>query len=337
MVMPDRPPDSLTDGYSRRISYLRLSVTDRCDLRCGYCMPAGPVKFMPRRRLLDRAQLVLLAEAALELGIRKIRITGGEPLLREDIVPVVGDLARLPDLQRLVMTTNGQRLAHLARDLRRAGLHGVNVSVDSLRPRRYAEITGGGRLDRCRAGIQAALDCGLRVKLNVVLMNGINDDEVLDFARLAQGHPLEVRFIEYMPTGGAAADPALTLPTDQVLSTLAREYGLEPLAAELHPGPARRFRSEGWPGTVGVSSPVSHHVCQDCNRIRVTAAGLARSCLFHDTGLDLAPILRRQDRQELVAALRQVAAIKPRQHNLMCGVGTDEDGLGPVIMSRLGG
>lgn len=331
---PTAPPE---DGFDRRISYLRLSVTDRCNLRCTYCMPAEGSTLLPAGKLLPRPQLILLAAAALDLGIAKIRVTGGEPLVRPDIVELLEDLGALPGLWRLGVTTNGLRLAPLAGDLRRAGVHGVNVSIDSIRPERFAAITRGGDLAACRAGIEAALAAGLRVKLNVVLMAGVNDDEIAAFARLAAAQPVEVRFIEYMPTGGAMADPRLTVPTDRVLAVLKEAGDLIPVTAERHAGPARSFQVPGWPGRLGVITPVSRHFCPDCNRIRVTAAGLARSCLFHDVGLDLRPLLEAGDRAGVAAALRRVVALKPAAHNLQAGGGSEDEGLGPVCMSRLGG
>ena len=330
-------PTSLVDGFSRRISYLRLSVTDRCNLRCSYCMPADGTPLLDRTEILSRSELVLLAKVALEVGIRKIRITGGEPLLRPDILELLQQVGSLPGLERLVLTTNGLRLQELAPVIKQAGVDGVNISIDSLRPQRFAQITRGGRLDQCRAGIEAALTAGLRVKLNVVIMAGVNDDEILDFVELGRSHPLAVRFIEYMPTRREQDDSQLTVPSEKVLEIIARHHELLPLGGELHAGPARRFRVAGWPGRVGVISPVSCQFCQDCNRIRVTSSGLARSCLFHEVGLDLGPWLKKKDAEGLARALRQVVTIKPEAHNLEKAGQPDADGPGPVFMSRLGG
>jgi cyclic pyranopterin phosphate synthase len=328
---------TLIDAHQRRISYLRLSVTDRCNLRCGYCMPAEGVPHVAKSDLLDREQLALLGRVAVEQGIRKIRITGGEPLMRHDIVPLLADLGSLADLERLVLTTNGIRLASLVSDLKEAGVSGVNVSMDSLRDDRFAEITRGGNRRRCWEGIEAALAAGLRTKLNVVVMSQVNEDEVLDFAHLAQAHPLEVRFIEYMPTAGRPDDAHLTVPSDHLLERLSAAFELTPLGHENHAGPARRFTAPGWEGSVGIISPVSCHFCQDCNRIRVTATGMARSCLLHDAGIDLRPWLDQRDAPGLAAALRQVVAIKPEAHGLPCTGWRDEDGPTPFSMSSLGG
>jgi cyclic pyranopterin phosphate synthase len=192
-------------------------------------MPAAGVPHVAKNDLLSRDQLVLLGRVAVEQGIRKIRITGGEPLMRPDIVPLLADLGSLPDLERLVLTTNGIRLASLVGDLKAAGVSGVNVSMDSLRDDRFAEITRGGNRRRCWEGIEAALAAGLRTKVNVVIMAEVNEDEVLDFARLAQDHPLEIRFIEYMPTAGRPDDAQLTVPSAQLLERLSGTFDLTPL------------------------------------------------------------------------------------------------------------
>ncbi|MBU8871399.1 MAG: radical SAM protein, partial [Gemmatimonadales bacterium] len=221
--------------------------------------------------------------------------------------------------------------------LKQVGVHGLNISIDSLRPEKFREITRGGSLEQCRAGIDAALAAGFRVKLNIVTMAGINSDEILDFVELARELPLEVRFIEYMPTRGRQADPGLTVPSSKVLDIISGRHELTALTSDLHAGPAHRFRVADWPGKVGVISPVSCHFCQDCNRIRVTASGMARSCLFHEVGLDLRPWLKRNDASGLAEALKRVVTIKPEAHNLGQDGTSGEDDTGSVFMSRLGG
>jgi cyclic pyranopterin phosphate synthase len=265
----------LRDQHQRQINYLRLSVTDRCNLRCRYCMPAGSGSLTPAGETLTRAEMLAVAAAAVSLGIRKIRITGGEPLLRADIVPFMGDLAGLPGLERLVMTTNGLLLEKTARPLREAGLSGVNISLDSLQPDRFRRITRGGDLSRVLAGLDAAVAAGLRTKLNVVVMAGVNEDELAGFVDLACSMPVSVRFIEYMPTrGGRAEGEDLTVPSGELLRRLARICDLQPLPeAEILglAGPARNFLANGGRGRLGIISPVTDHFCQDCNRIRVTS------------------------------------------------------------------
>ena len=326
----------LQDKHQRRINYLRLSVTDRCNLRCRYCMPDDAVCTPRNPDLLTRDQLMQVAGAAVQLGIKKIRITGGEPLVRADIVELMADLTALTDLDRLVMTTNGVLLERLARPLAEAGVSGMNISIDSLDADRYRQVTRGGDLQRCLAGIEAALAAGLRTKLNVVLMAGVNDDELAGFLELARTRPVAVRFIEFMPTRGGGRDD-LTVPSAEVLRRLADLADLRPLGRDdvLNlAGPARNFSVVGGQGSVGVISPVTCHFCQDCNRIRVTAEGLARGCLFHETGLDLKPYLRAGDAAGLLEALRRVVNDKPEGHTL---AEADGDGPDQVDMWSIGG
>ncbi len=337
MTPPSSPLPTLNDGHHRRINYLRLSITDRCDLRCQYCMPAEGAPTAPREDRLTDDELLAVARVAVELGIRKIRVTGGEPLVHPDPVGLLSALRRLPELERLVLTTNGVRLAPYAEALRAAGVEGVNVSIDSLQPDRYRDITRGGDLTRCRAGIDAALAAGFHVKLNVVVMGGVNDDEVLDFAALAQDLPLTVRFIEFMPTG-PARNGARTVPSDELLSRIGTVRPLTPVPHEPGgrlSGPARNFR---WPdarGMVGVISPVSQHFCASCNRIRVGADGTARGCLFVREPVDLKRWLRSGDLDGLAAALRGIVGTKPEQHDLAGDGGRRDDD--PLSMSQLGG
>lgn len=327
----------LRDGRQRRINYLRLSITDRCDLRCLYCMPAEGEAFMPRDQIMSDQEIMTLGRVAVGLGIRKIRITGGEPLLRPGVVDLLGGLRALPGLERLVLTTNGLKLAGLAHDLRAAGIEGVNISIDSLSPERYAEITRGGRLSRCLEGIEAALDAGFYTKLNMVVMRGINDDEIVDLASLAQHRPLSVRFIEYMPTRGRG-DEGLTVPSDEVFARLGEAFTLEDRPHEkgsVMAGPARNYRIVGGEGSVGVISPVSKLFCSSCNRIRVGADGTARGCLFLNEPVDLRKHIQAGDEAALAAALLDIVQRKPERHDLHPD--GHRDGDDPVAMSRMGG
>jgi len=325
----------LQDSHQRRINYLRLSVTDRCNLRCSYCMPAEGLPIFDRKDLLSHSEIMTIARTAVQLGIRKIRVTGGEPLVRADIVELLTELGSLPNLERLVLTTNGLLLGSMADRLRDAGVSGANISIDSLDPDRYREITRGGDLNRCLAGIDAAIEAGLHTKINVVVMAGVNDHEAPAFVDFARNHPVSVRFIEYMPTRGRQHKDTLTLPTADLLERLRQVATLEPVerpGALTMAGPARTFRIPDAKGTVGVISPVTCHFCEDCNRIRITATGLARGCLFHETGLDLKPWLRSDDYQGLAEAMRQVVYDKPTGHRL-----DEDDGPEQVAMSRVGG
>lgn len=325
----------LLDRQLRRINYLRLSVTDRCNLRCTYCMPAGGIPLFKPTELLSADEIVTIAGTAVGMGIRKIRVTGGEPLVRPDIGELLGLLGRLPKLERLVLTTNGLRLGSLADELVACGVSGVNISIDSLRSDRYSDITRGGKLNRCRAGIEAALSAGLHTKLNVVIMRGVNDDELLDFVEFTREHPVTVRFIEYMPTQNKREERHLTYPAEELLNFIRRSHNITPAdnSNELKmAGPARNFAIPDYAGRVGVISPVSCHFCRDCNRIRVTATGLARGCLFHEDGINLRPYLEQGDDVGLARALLAVVRTKPEGHDLH-----GDDGPEQVPMSRLGG
>jgi len=324
----------LKDSQQRRVNYLRLSVTDRCNLRCTYCMPAEGLPVFERDELLSHSEIMTIAQTAVQLGIRKIRVTGGEPLIRPDIMELLQELGALPDLERLVLTTNALRLDTLAVRLREAGVSGTNISIDSLNPELFREITRGGDLHRCLAGIEAAIDAGLRTKINVVVMAGVNDHEAPAFVDFARTRKVAVRFIEYMPTKGRDPSRNLTVPTADLIEKLLEVTPLEPIERPgglNMAGPARNFRIPGAKGTVGVISPVSCNFCDDCNRIRITATGLARGCLFHNTGLDLKPWLRSGDKNGLMEAMRQVVLDKPTGHHM------DDDGHEPFDMSRLGG
>jgi cyclic pyranopterin phosphate synthase len=304
----------LQDGHRRTVSYLRLSVTSSCDLRCRYCIPCGgdaEPRTVGAGVDLDLDHLHFLARVAVGLGIRKIRVTGGEPLTRRGVVPFLARLGELPGLERLVLTTNGTRLARHAEGLWAAGVRGLNVSVDSLRPDRYAAITGGGDLAGVLAGIDAAETAGLAVKLNVVVQGGVNEDEVLDFADYVADRRLCVRFIELMPTGPARIQPAPAVAADTLLRRIAARYRLVPRRGENHAGPARVYKMAGKRGSVGVISPMTCGYCELCNRIRVDAAGVARSCLFGNETVDLRGLLESGDETGLAAALRAVVREKP--------------------------
>lgn len=324
----------LVDPCGRRINYLRMSVTGRCNLRCGYCRPAGTPAGLEAQEPLSDEELLLIARASVGLGIEKIRVTGGEPLVRPGILRLLARLSLIPGLARLVITTNGLLLEDAARGLRDAGVQSVNVSLDSLRPDRFRRITGGGDLQRVLAGIEKALECGFDgVKINTVVMRGVNEDEIEEFAALALRRPLRVRFIEYMPAASGACARGITVPGGEILARLSRHYRLHPMEKEELSGPARYFRIARGTGAVGVITPISCHFCGDCNRIRVTSSGIAKGCLFSTDDVDLTPSLRRKDFAGLQDALRQVVGRKPDRHPL------SPEGLGaePFAMSAVGG
>jgi len=297
---------------------------------------AEHMQFLPKKDLLTLEELDRLCSTFIGLGVEKLRITGGEPLLRPHVVELLARLRRLPGLERLVLTSNGLKLAHLAADLRDAGVDGVNISIDSLRPERYEAITRGGDLSRCLTGIEAALAAGFHTKLNMVVMRGVNDDEVLAMASLAQHRPLSVRFIEYMPTRGGEGD--LTIPSDEILERLFAAFPLshrphEP--GQVMAGPARNFNLAGGAGSVGVISPMTKLFCSSCNRIRVSADGQGRGCLFLDEPVDLRAVLRAGDDEALATAILDIIHRKPERHHLHPDGRRDDDD--PVVMSRMGG
>ncbi len=301
----------MNDTLGRKITYLRLSVTDLCDLRCIYCMPEHGVPKRAHSEICSLEELCDMAAAAVSLGVRKVRITGGEPLVRRGVVSLCQMLCALPGLEELCLTTNGVRLPELAAPLREAGVDRLNVSLDTLRPERYRSITRIGELSSVLRGLDAAEAAGFsHTKLNCVLMGGVNDDEIEDFVRLTQAHPLSVRFIELMPMGACAKwEKARFLPAGAVLD---RVPELVPAGTD---GVSRLYRIPGAAGTVGLIEPMSHAFCAECSRIRITADGKLKPCLHADTEI----ALRGLHGEALLDAIRQGIARKPERHALMRG------------------
>jgi len=323
----------LHDNFGRRINYLRLSVTDRCDMRCRYCMPAEGVGKLDHSQVLRYEELLLLARAAVSVGIEKIRITGGEPLVRKGLTGFLGELAAIPGLRQLVLTTNGQQLAGLAAELKAAGVQRLNVSLDSLRPERFARITRNGDLQRVMAGIEAAEAVGLPVKLNMVVMRGVNDDELAEFAALTLEKSRSVRFIEYMPAIQEPGWQQLVIPGEEILQRLAQQFSFTPVIRGELAGPAREFLISGAAGSIGVITALSGHFCGDCNRIRTTAAGKVRTCLFSAAEHDLRPLLAAGEIEPVREILLQLVSGKPAGHAM------DARGAGhaPFAMAQIGG
>jgi len=322
----------LTDPFDRAITYLRISVTDRCNLRCIYCMPAGGIQPLNHAEIMRTKEIVEFVRVAAESGVRKIRLTGGEPLAHPGLPELVAMIAAVPGIQDISLTTNGVLLERFAAELKQAGLKRVNVSLDTLRPERFAAITRGGSFEQVWRGILAAEEEGLApLKINVVAMRGVNTDEFLDLARLAVDHPWHIRFIEFMPVadndvsnwGQLAPDPR-----DAYLSIAEVKKHLAPLgfqamdtkqieSAEVHhgSGPAREFFIPGGLGRLGFISPLSEHFCQECNRLRLTADGNLRPCLLSDLEIPILPALRRGE--SLRPYLEQAVEMKPRGHTLV--------------------
>jgi GTP 3',8-cyclase len=276
------------------INYLRLSVTDRCNLRCVYCTYWQDWQKLPAGEILRYEELLRLAAVAAEGGIRKIRITGGEPLVRRGIVRFLKDLKRIPGIDQVCLTTNGVLLQELAPDLYDAGLRHLNISLDTLRRDRYRHITGSDKLSAVMAGLERATSLGFHpIKINCVVMRGINDDEILDIAQLAREHPFQVRFIELMPTASRTWWQRHFLPMGVVRQRLAVLGLLEPLTREVAAGPARTFCVPGFRGELGFISPMSEHHCRTCNRLRLSSEGKIRPCLLEAKELDLKGPLRQ--------------------------------------------
>jgi GTP 3',8-cyclase len=323
----------LLDSFGRKINYLRLSVTDRCNLRCTYCMPAEGIPKENHNDILSYEEFLKIAEAAVATGIEKIRVTGGEPLVRKGIVDFLGRLAVIPGLKQLVLTTNGVLLDEMAESLWEAGVQRLNISLDSLRPEVFARVTRNGDLPRVLAGIAAAEKAGFPIKLNAVVMRGVNDDELLDLAALTLERRVTVRFIEYMPAIKAPGWQEVVVPGEEIIRRIGERYPLAPLGRGETAGPAREFRIAGGAGVVGIITPLSRHFCGECNRIRVTSSGVARSCLFCETGIDLKPSLRGDNATSLSDAIRAVVEIKPGSHRLSLA----ESDHTPFTMAAIGG
>jgi len=327
------------DAYNRPISYLRISVTDRCNLRCVYCMPPEGVPWRPHDEILRYEEIETVARAAAELGVSKLRLTGGEPLVRHGLVDLVRKLSAVPGVDDLALTTNGTLLAGWAAALRRAGLKRVNISLDTLRAERFAEITRGGHLEDVLAGIEAAEEAGLvPIKINTVVVRGLNDDEVVDFARRTQEDGWNVRFIELMPIGNnQLADAgwrARCVPADEIRRQIEAALGpLQPAKLAAGGGPARTYRLAGARGTLGFITPVSEHFCTGCNRLRLTADGHLRPCLMSEREIDLrTPLRQGAGVAEIKALLLQGIEAKPLRHHLEeCEQPRDR------VMSQLGG
>jgi cyclic pyranopterin phosphate synthase len=309
---------ALVDQFGRRIEYLRISVTDRCNFRCLYCMPAAGLEWLPKTDILSYEEITSIVAQLAPLGLRRLRITGGEPTIRPQLERLVAMLRAVDGIEDIALSTNGVKLETMGKSLRRAGLDRVNMSADSLRADRIAAIARRSLpFDPVRAAT-AAQDAGLDpIKINVVVMRGINDDEIEDFARLTFDHPWHVRFIELMPVGDLRS---LTwehvVPSDEVLARIAQVGVLEPASGPPRGnGPAKYQRLVGAQGTIGVITPMTHTYCASCNRVRLTADGRLRTCLFGDHEVNLREPLRRGD--DLVPLYAQALAEKPREHALL--------------------
>ena len=313
-------PSVLIDRFQRRVEYVRLSVTDRCDFRCVYCM-AEDMTFVPKQHILTLEEIYEVARAFVELGVGKIRLTGGEPLVRNNILSLVKPLGQLPGLDQLVITSNGSQLHRLAAPLREAGVKRINISLDSLQPRRFRQLTRHGNLDQVIAGIDAAIAARFeRIRLNAVILKGRNEDEVLDLVDFALQRGIDIAFIEEMPLGLIDEhDRALSFcSSEELRAIIAQKYTLETLGDPSgQAGPARYFNTGFSPTRIGFISPHSHNFCHLCNRVRVTAEGRLLLCLGNEHSVDLRAVLRAPDYtpQKLKHCIVGAMASKPERHH----------------------
>lgn len=332
----------MKDGQGRQIDYLRISLTDRCNLRCIYCMPEHGVKSIPHESILTLEEVHKAIECASQLGIKHIRFTGGEPTVRKGLLGLIERTAQTPGIESVALTTNAILLPNMTADLKTAGLSRVNISLDTLDAEQYRFITRRGNLDDALKGVEAALSSGLSpVKLNTVVVRSLNQD-LLSFARLTVDAPLHVRFIEYMPIGsgedcgGCGWGLDDVVPAKEIIETInmqAQSIGLgslQPTTATPDGwGPAQYYRLPDARGTVGVISAISNHFCASCNRLRLTADGKIKPCLFSDTEYDIRSALRKGDKEEVLSVFEAALSHKPSGHEHRAGTRR--------MMSQVGG
>jgi cyclic pyranopterin phosphate synthase len=310
----------LVDSFGRKIDYLRISITDHCNLKCYYCTPFSGRSHLKRSEILSYEEILKVVQAAARIGITKIRITGGEPLVRKGVVEFCRMLSAIGGLKSLALTTNGIYLEDMAEPLFKAGIRRVNVSLDTLRPERFEKITGYNRLPRVLAGIRCAEAVGMHpVKINMVVMRGINDDEIEDMARLTLDKPYHVRFIELMPTDSAACGDyeQLYMPVEEIMKKIDQIDCIQIEPATDSFGPAKLAKLSGAIGKIGFIAPISRHFCGSCNRLRLTADGKIKTCLFSQKEIDIKrPLRSGAKEEEIIAIFRGAVLEKPSGHRL---------------------
>lgn len=326
----------MKDQFGRTINYLRVSVTDKCNLRCAYCMPVEGLPWIPKAEILRYEEIVEIVRQMADLGLRRVRLTGGEPLVRQDLPELVRGLRALDVLDDISLSTNAILLPPMADDLRAAGVDRLNISLDTLRRDRFTELARRPErfYDDTMDGIAAAEAAGFHpLKVNCVVMRGFNDDELADFAAMTRDRPWHVRFIELMPTEENLFLSDRFISADELLGRLEGTSDLLPVEGPIGNGPARYFQYPDAPGTVGVITPLSHNYCDKCNRMRLTADGRLRTCLFGTHEVDLKGPLRATG--DVVPAVREALAGKPKRHFLQLGAASGSGGL--AALSEVGG
>lgn len=329
--------NKLIDRFNREIDYLRISVTDRCNMRCIYCMPPEGILHRPHSEILSFEEIHRIVNVAVRLGISKVRITGGEPLVRKGIALLIKNLRRINGLNEIALTTNGAYLKEHAFSLKEAGLDRVNISLDSLMPEKFREITRGGNLKSVLEGIDSGLSTGFSpLKINVVLMKAFNAQEVLDFANLTRTRPLHVRFIEYMPTYlGYLSDENLFFSCAEAMDMCSSLGELNALD-NMRPSTVKAFRIKGFCGTIGFISPISEPFCSSCNKVRLTSYGCLRSCLHSSMTVDLKNAMEKgYSDKDLAMLIKEAVSLKPEAHNLLnTPIGIDSENFS---MCQIGG
>ncbi len=319
----------LTDTYDRNLTYLRISITDRCNLRCLYCSPGDPFPRLSHQDILSYEEILHLTRIAVDLGVTKVRITGGEPLIRKNIDDFLHKLRQISGIQDMALTTNGVFLKTHIPSLIKAGLRRINISLDTLKPDRFRRITGVNAFDQVWEGIQEAFHSGLSpIKINTVALRGVNDDELEDIARLSFHYPFHFRFIEYMPVGVSGEQTSAPLYTPEIQERFAKRIGnLMPVGHHSSDGPAERFKFDGAVGEIGFISAMSHHFCNTCNRLRLTASGQIRSCLLSDHQEDIRTALRAGASDAALSDIfLKAARTKGRHHTLNTDTPADVTG-----------
>lgn len=323
----------LKDAYGRKINYLRISLTDRCNLRCNYCMPPNGVDPIEHERILRYEELILIIEAAAQLGISSIRLTGGEPLIRKGVIPFIKLISSIEGIDDIALTTNGVLLGEMGQDLKKAGISRVNISLDTLDREKYKKITGKDSLHKVINSIDASFGLGFNpIKINVVLLKDYNFDEVLDFVNMSKDRPLHIRFIEMMPLGESPGNFNRSFVSwSNALAIVKTHYNVRENSGPNGKGPAKYYNIDGFQGTFGFITAVSEHFCQQCNRVRITSDGKLKTCLFGENEVNLKKLSQLGDIEKIKEALILAIMKKPQSHNIKSNTTTSR------FMSQIGG